>query len=537
MQPSSDKIVKVGIKVYKEGLLFKLDQDQRLEDVIQEICTHCKINYEVNKYSLQLLKPDSNKEEYMYITENNRYKIKNGNELRFTCSPHILAKKITERLKSKTSENLSQALKKAATCTTDFIFCKEFVRVGYLELQTLLKDLVLTNDLCINALDVVLNLIRSSYLKNLDEDFILELKNIITSDYTVNYGIIERSFKIMEKLILLKGDSEIITKLLKLDDFSHHIWNRGSTSIQGNMLALINAMVLKCLIAKTQRSILQQMNSRDFKDKIYTNVILCNTVTDSSVTSTLANALNVYQSLILTLAKERYNNRIKIESILPRLLPCLQSEKVIDNNAKSEIEAELFGFSKDSENMLTMGNPNNRKKSSSTLSITSSFLVESDDEEQEIDDVIFTPETYHQEPAKDNVLSHLTFECVLYLYNNHREDYKIALFDDGNNYTKFLNTCGRVINMICVKVLHIGDIPENGETSYCPLIFCSAIPFLEELFSKAMSILQKTKREMRAKSTGDLDKVRFWFLCTFYLLHKIKSFSSYYLNFLKMKTN
>lgn len=513
MQPSSNKIVKVAIKVYNEGLLFKLDQDKLLEDVLQEICKHCKISYEVKKHALQLLLPDGNQEEYMYITENNRYKIKNGNELRFTSSPHILAKKIKEKLKSKTTEDLSQALKQAASCTTDFIFCKEFVRVGYLELQTLLKDLVLTNDLCIYALDIVLNLIRSSYLKNLDEDFILALKNIITSDHTVNYGIIERSFKIMEELILVKGDSEVIAKLLKLDDFSHHIWNRTSTSIQGNMLALTNAIVLKCLIAKTQWSILQQMNSRDYKDKIYTNVILSNTVQyNSTVPSTLASALNVYQSLILTLAKERYNNKIKVESLLPRLVPCLQSEKIIDNNAKSEIEAELFGLSKDNENMLTMDIPKNRNKFSSTLSITSSILVESDDEEQEIDDVVFTPETSHQEPTKDNVLSHLTFECVLYLYNNHREDFKIALFDDGNNYTKFINTCGRVINMIFVKVLHIGDIPEHGEASYCPLIFISAVPFLEELFSKAMNILQKTKREMRAKSAGDLDKVRFGLL-------------------------
>lgn len=510
MQRASDNIVKVAIKVYNEGLLFKLDQDKLLEDVIHEICKLCKISYEANKYALQLLLPDSNQEEYMYITENNRHKIKNGNELRFTCGPHILAKKIKEKLKSKTEEHFSQALKQAATCTTDFIFCKEFVRVGYLELQTILKELVLTNDLSINALDIVLNLIRSSYLKSLDEDFILGLKNVITSDHTVNYGIIERSFKIMEELVLMKGDSEIITKLLKLDDFIHHIWNRNSTSIQANMIALINAIVLKCLIAKTQWSILQQMNSRDFKDKIYSNVILSNTVPyNSTVPSTLANALNIYQSLILTLAKERYNNKIKIESLLPRLVPCLQSEKIIDNNAKSEIEAELFGLSKDSKNMLTMDVSNNRNKFSSSLSITSSILVESDDEEQEIDDVVFTPEIYQQEPTKENVLSHLTFECVLYLYNNHREDFKIALFDDGNNYTKFLNTCGRVVSMICVKVLHIGDIPEHGEASYCPLIFFSAVPFLEELFSKAMNILQKNKREMRAKSAGDLDKVRF----------------------------
>lgn len=525
MQSSSDKIVKVAIKVYNEGLLFKLDQDQLLEDVIQEICTHCKIRYEVNKYALQLLLPDSNQEEYMYITENNRYKIKNGNELRFTHSPHILAKRIKEKLKSKPSEHLSQALKQAATCTTDFIFCKEFVRVGYLELQTLLKNLVLTNDLCINALDIVINLLRSSYLKNLDEDFVSELKSIITSDQTINYGIIERSFKILEELVLVKGDSEIIVKLLELDNFSHHIWNRASTSIQANMLSLINAMVLKCLMAKSQRSILQQMNSRDLKDKIYMNVILCNTVNNSTFPPTLANALIVYQSLILTLVIERYNNQIKIDSLLPRLVPYFQTEEIIDNNAKSEMEAELFGLIKDSENTSSMGIPNNRNKFfSSTVSITSSSLVESDDDEQEIDDVVFTPETYHHEPTKDSVLSHLTFECVLYLYNNHRENFKIALFDDGNNYTKFLNTCTRVISMICAKVLHIGDIPENGETGFCPLVFCSAIPFIEELFSKAMSILQKTKREMRAKSAGDLDKVSFGYIwcTTFYFLLQYK---------------
>lgn len=505
MQPTSDKIVKVAIKAKNEALLFKLDQDQPLENVIRDVCMHCKIDYEVYKYSLQLLIPNSSPEQYIYITENNRDKIRNGNELKLILSPLILARKIKEKLNLKTSEHLAWALQKAAVSTADFTFCEVFVGVGYLELQTLLKELLLTNDLYVYSLQIILNLVRSSYLKNLDEEFILQLKSIITSDHIISDGIVERSFKIMEAVILVNGDSEIITKLLDLDEFIHHIWNRGSPSIQGSTLALINAMVLKCLRAKTQRSILQKMNSRDLKDKIYSNAI----VTDLSVPPTLANALNVYQSLILTLEKERYNKKINCESLLPRLVPCLQSEEIIDNNAKNEIETELFGLSKDGESIITMKTPKNRNSFTSSLSASSSALFESDDEEQEIDDIVFTPETLNHRTSKDNMLSQLTFECLIYLYNNHREDYKIALFDDGNNYSKFLTTCGRVIDMIYVKVLHIGEIPENGETSYCPLIFLSAVPFLEELFSKAISILQKTKREMRARSASDLDKVRF----------------------------
>ncbi|XP_046684903.1 engulfment and cell motility protein 1-like [Homalodisca vitripennis] len=132
------------------------------------------------------------------------------------------------------------------------------------------------------------------------------------------------------------------------------------------------------------------MNSEVYKDYIYMNII----TTDSVIPPNLAHVLYVYQSLILSLAKERYRNIIKSESLMPDLVPCLKTNKM-DTTIKNEMEAEFF-------------------KS--------------------------------------------------------------------------------------------GNIPDNGETNYCPLVFLTALPFFEELFSRAINLLHKTKREMKARSSSDLEK-------------------------------
>lgn len=67
----------------------------------------------------------------------------------------------------------------------------------------------------------------------------------------------------------------------------------------------------------------------------------------------------------------------------------------------------------------------------------------------------------------------------------------------------------RVMKIIC-KILHVGKEPEKKCTTYHPLVFvCRENKiFLEELFSRALWLLARTRREMKARILDDHYKVK-----------------------------
>lgn len=505
MQPSnSSRIVKVAVQANEQTSLFKLDQDVPLDLIIQDICNQCKVKYEQDKFSLQLLSLANERESFKYITETNRYIVKNGNELRLVYSPALLSKMIAEKLDIELVpiETLSWALQKAAKCSSDMTFCKEFFQTGYPQLRLLLNKSLLTKELYNNALKIILNLVKSNYLKDVDKEFLNQLKKIITSDQHIEEGIVEKGLAILEAIILSTSSSEFLTKLLDLDDFIHHIWSRDLPNIQSNALAVINAMVLKCSNLRKQRLIIQKMNSKSLKDNIYMNIIL----TDSLVPAYLAYELHVYQSLSLTLEKERYRNIADIELLLTKLVPPLESEE-FQEEIKCDIEKELFVLRRSKRISSQKTELKDGDLVSLAPSISSSVLYGSDEEEDDDDDIVLTPEQSRQEFKKGKAVSKLTFDCVCYFYFNHKTDFDIALIEEGGSYKKFLQMCEQIVQIITVKVLKIGNIPENNEIIYCPLFFLTAQSFVEELFSKSVSLFLKTKREMKARSSSDLEKV------------------------------
>lgn len=506
MQASnSSKIVKVAIQANNQTSLFIFNQEIPLDLIIQDICNQCKVNYEQNKFSLQLLPSANGTESFKYITETNRYIVKNGNELRLVYSPALLSKMIAEKLdiKQVPIETLSWALQKAAKCSSDMIFCKEFYQSAYPELRHLLNKSLLTKELYNNALKIILNLIKSNYLKDVDKEFLNHLKKIITSDQNIEEGIVEKGLSILEAIILSIGSSEFVTKQLDLDDFIHHIWSRDSPNIQSNALAVINAMGLKCSNLRKQRLIILKMNSTSLKDNIYMNIIL----TDALVPAYLAHELHVYQSLSLTLEKERYRNIADIELMLTKLVPLLESGE-LQEEIKRDIEKELFVSRRSKRISSSQNEAKEGDLVSLAPSISSSVLYGSDEEDENDDeDTTFIPEPTRPEFKKGKAVSKLTHDCVCYFYSNHKKDFAVALIEEGGCYKKLLQMCEQIVQIICTKVLKMGNIPENNEINYCPLFFLTAQPFLEELFSKSVTLFLKTKREMKARSSSDLEKV------------------------------
>lgn len=61
------------------------------------------------------------------------------------------------------------------------------------------------------------------------------------------------------------------------------------------------------------------------------------------------------------------------------------------------------------------------------------------------------------------------------------------------------------------KILHIGTEPDRNSICYQPTVFTgsSKMPFFFELFSRTMWLLSKTRRDMKASTTLDYEKVSY----------------------------
>lgn len=70
------------------------------------------------------------------------------------------------------------------------------------------------------------------------------------------------------------------------------------------------------------------------------------------------------------------------------------------------------------------------------------------------------------------------------------------------------NICFRIVRMLC-DVLHIGKERDKHCSMVIPILFHpkEKSPFFEELFCRAVWLLAKTRREMKARVDEDHDKV------------------------------
>ncbi|RZC35349.1 engulfment and cell motility protein 1-like, partial [Asbolus verrucosus] len=96
---------------------------------------------------------------------------------------------------------------------------------------------------------------------------------------------------------------------------------------------------------------------------------------------------------------------------------------------------------------------------------------------------------------------------------------KLTLLMDFDDETAAKNKCASIDNLLdcddvriirmLAKLLHVGMDPDRSSTCYQPTIFnCSSkTPFFWELFSRTMWLLSKTRREMKASTILDYEKV------------------------------
>lgn len=502
MMSETGDIVSIAIEIFNNGQLIKLNQKEPLKDIIQRICEENDIEYIENKYSLQFIHRHGKNDIsiHRYVTESNRYKIQNGSELKLVSSATEFVKIIQSKLNTKLDiKELSWALKKLSVYSCDPTFSSEFFFTGYPLLRSVLEESSLTTSLFNNCLQTLLNLIKLGYISELDQPFLFRLKRILNSEQLIDEHIIENILQILEAIIY--KEKNMSPNFVTIDDLIPHIWNRESPTVQGYAIALINALALKLPERKQRIYLLHQMNSLHLRETISKNVI-----SYGCKSNFLSHNLYIYQTLILNLELGRFKKIANDQRHFPdmELNFHQQRSKLKSFNEKSIWKGlheglDFKSISKSRERSKTVVFNSTERNIDTESTILSSFNLSIDDDSFLSSDLTQT--------VTNNSISQMTHDCILYFSHNYRQEYRKVLVDEF--HLRFLQTSSQVIDLIVNGILKIGKPPLEDEILYYPIVFSSTVeaPFIEELFCCTMILLYRTRKEMKAKTEADLEKV------------------------------
>jgi engulfment/cell motility protein 1 len=511
----SKDIVSVAVEIANKKHLRKLNQNEPLSEIVHSMCIEFDISKDSGMYALQLMEQDTGVNKY--VTEENRGEMKNGSILRLVLSPSEMVKQIIVRLGSEASDIDGKiwALSKLSTLSGDPVFAKTFFTSGgYNIIMGIILNIAESHSDITYCLHAFIWLIHYQLLPPMEDGFVRRLIEFVSSEHHLPEDLIKCSLVILEKAVQRKECTMMIR--IGIPDLIQHLWNRENPVIQEKALALINALAQGTDSVK----ILGAMVSQQTRDTIQKN-ILCDDVSPN-----MAHELYVYQSLILGLLEERLTSTIDPLGIDAKYI--LELNSILDsaNEEMQNMEGSIFSLTEDSHGVTLMdkGLPgvminkpfvNDDFVCSTPQPIKAIKMVSysrSKSTPTSSSDVSKLPKRHSlmlDISSNSSVLiCRFTLDCMLYFARRYRRTFVRVVLEEEALSRSFPSTCERLIRLLS-ELLGVGKPPKRDGKLYQPMVFTASndCPFMEELFCHAALLLGRTRREMRARTPSDQEKV------------------------------
>ena len=463
----------------KQPLFLDVAQNLPLASIIRDVCVQWNVdNPERYTFKYAELPPSSSAASASggrvgYITEENRNKLKNGDILRLALTPSIAAEDVFSRMKARSSDERSKAVTDLQKLSKDYAFALEFIKLdGITCLTSLVEASQLVNDTEIkqvsNILGAFIELMEHGIVSwdALTENFVKKLINFIDKSLMSNEyyrpHVVSKSLSILESIVLnsskfyqtVANELSVSTPIPFLNKAS------GSTEVQYNTLAFINAMITK---APNRQRVLRDlaMNSfsRTLHESIFNNL-------HGEVPQQIAHELYVYQCHIMNQTEGRMRMRFvagdpKMEEDV-RLLPARAFPDEYSGSKSrtpiSEQHWKQLGFMK--------GDPQ--------------------------DDFNETPPGI------------LALDCMVHFAKAKHDTFTKLLFSYAESQCPFAHASIALTKVLC-QIFRIGEPPSDLGYEFIPVLVWTDEPF-KEVFCVTIQLLFKTWREMRA-SVLDMEKV------------------------------
>lgn len=496
------RIAKISVQKFdsKDEILYDFDKSMGLDKNILSICKKVDVPESTKIYGLMYMPVGTDNEEIEhYISESNYEEIKHNDRLKVVFSLQYILERIVKYLKSDNEHERRIAFEDIHKHSLDPIFIDDLERTGIDEIiLKIFVDEQLPSNFQLGVLRTVVHLFSKDYIHDTSVDILSKCLRIMKITDTSNDELVF-VLSLLQKILLTSNEvfvpwKERILNELSLTDIIVYTWYDTSPTLQLRTLSLINTL-LKVSKSDKKEQIIKQLNQKKNRENIFEHIIL-----PGNVSKKMEHELYVLQTYLFNLFTEALNKKISLD------------EKNLYNREQFELGKEdmrritiLMDFDDTS-----LRNPINNisvedlafNNRNSTISLAS---VMSDDSNKSV------KKRPISEYELNGYISYLTFETLKYYKDHHQKNFYQSQIEEHLYEPGIFVTSERVIKML-TKLLHIGvDTPDNKSTMYQPLVFhCdSKTPFLSELFSRTMWLLSRTRREMKASSFADYEKVMY----------------------------
>lgn len=561
-------LVKVAVTVNGKSQLLALDQRLPLDEVCRGLCNDCDIRWREARYSLALVARAGGGQKY--VTELNRGEVlKNGAELVLTYSPGVFADLILDKLNGKANnpDERPWALQRLSELCADPNFVAALLeRPGVVDLLLGLlvndrKGQRLRHKELLWTLRALLSLVRQGVLSGDEADLVAVMKRLseyIRAEQSVEPTLLEMSLRLLAA-VSAQPWAVSAAQHLSVLDVVPMLWYTEKPGVQTHGLELMNV-----LAAREARLGPGSPEAKMQATKTLTSPQVCATIVQnvlcSPVRSNMARQLYNLQRLVLQPLQESIDTPVDPSLVAPDRPP-VPPPRHTRRRRKSAASSLLHSHSwceGDAEHAERVVLPGDRRSLDDApyklLPPTrTDGLLRPASAEVEADGRSLSPAstTYTQGSASRDSMgsvtslasddsawcrpshrgSHSTLwselpedamepevppsrlgqECLDYLRDYHPGLAVRALEEEQALYSSLNNTAERLVRLLGAELLLCRDpdgTPSSAKSNlYQPLLFSRDVPFFHELFCRGLNLLAKTRREMRAKTQRDQDKV------------------------------
>jgi len=529
MQPefnlSNRDIVSVAVEIASETHLRKLKQNDPLSNIVRSLCTEFNVSKSSGMYALQLTN-EGDASGNKYLTEENRHEIKNGSILRLVLSPSELVKQIIARLGPEVSategmEGKEWALQKLSTLSADPVFAKAFhASGGYVMIMEIILCSSERNDItcCLKAF---IWLMCHHLVSPTSSQLVTRLMEFVNSEQHLPVELVECCLVILKEAVKQKECARMT--VIGIPDLIQHLWNRENTTIQEKALALINALAQGPHSVK----ILGSMVSKQIRDTIQKN-ILCNNVTPS-----MAHELYVYQTLILGLLEDCLTHAVDTSGADSKYITELNQILASANDDMQNMNGSTTSLTEDGHSVALVDKDVSGVTAIKAF-VNEDFACSTPQVMKAIKNVPYTRSKSipvsgcdtKELPKRHSVMidfsessvriCRLTLHCILYFASRYRRTFVRVLLEEKALSRPFPWTCECLVQLICEQ-LGVGKPPKHDGKLYQPMVFTAEDGwlFIAELFCHVALLLGRTRRQMRARTPSDQEKVILCFIMCF----------------------
>ncbi|CAH0553394.1 unnamed protein product [Brassicogethes aeneus] len=475
------------------GKLFDLNKNLSVNEIVSQALTLTGLPSESSVYTLKLIKQKSNSKLTYYLNQDNLHSIENLDEFKVVfTTEHRLTTIFT--FLSQENEARNMAFRDLLELSTDDAFIRDmFLYNKHIELMEMfIKD----NDMKNNEIEACLlnfaHLFKMGFIDTVEPNILDKMLKIAKNeDYSIgedrySNACIKYSLMVLRNILINRNGvfndwKQRIINELSFSLFLRYINDESYDVVKFDALRMINTF----LKVYKKLTLIKEINQKKNREFIFNRFIK-----DGKLDSDTEHELYVCQTYLLSLYSDALNGVVKPNGLLD------ESEKVDDDIIRTSFvneytEENNSGFQMDT--LSLSGNKISRYSITSVLSESSrnsSYICNIENLETDIVQITI-----------------LTFECLSYCKSKCYSLFKQSCAEENKYKPGIFTSSDIIVKMLC-HLLHVGKNPDKSETTYQPLVYCSnKSPFFMELFCRTLSLLSRTRREMKATSLADYTKV------------------------------